>query len=372
MSIFSKNKQKGEHEVRDEQPEVVQSQAEIRDDSDSSPELPDSQTGTGEAPVDAQDQGAAQQLKTGKIKQAKPKPGLIELLAGETGDFVSDLEPYLPAELIGGSVPQIPGTEEEAVWNAATQACGTEKVHFTYTVDAGRCWYLACPSYSLASHPESWCPLAAALPGKSEHWDTETVYLYEQEGQAGAMRWDPDTGRLQVFLGAARTILPRVQSMDANFVTIDPEIADIVPWQNRQLKTEKLSRAVVRVLIYVALLINIICIAILGFQSVMINTIERDLDEVRQETERASTQLMLKASKSLQSDVYKHLSRIQQLLDDLSQINGTLVKYEVKGEGKIRWEALVPASYKSGVMSVKGEVQPGVTEDGRVRIVGKR
>src|SRR5690606_7703684 len=124
-------------------------------------------------------------------------------------------------------IPHVAGSEDEAVWNAASQACGTEKVHYTYSVDGGRLWYLACPSAALASSPDSWCPLAAALPGKSEFWDKETVYLYEQEGLASALRWDPDTGRMQVFLGASRTLLPRIQSMDASFVTINPEVADI-------------------------------------------------------------------------------------------------------------------------------------------------
>ena len=118
---------------------------------------------------------------------ARPRPGMADFLAGESKSFVSDLLPYLPQELIGGVIPHLPGTEDEAVWNAASQACSTEKVHFCYSVEGGRLWYLACPSSSMASNPDSWCPLAAALPGKSEFWDKETVYLYEQEGLASAL-----------------------------------------------------------------------------------------------------------------------------------------------------------------------------------------
>src|SRR5690606_142515 len=117
---------------------------------------------------------------------ARPKPGVADFLAGESKRFNSNLTPSLPHELIGGAIPHIPGAEEESVWNAATQACGTEKVHYTYSSDGGRLWYLACPSSSLASAPDSWCPLAAALPGHSEFWDKETVYLYEQESMASA------------------------------------------------------------------------------------------------------------------------------------------------------------------------------------------
>jgi len=186
-------------------------------------------------------------------KSAPLKPGVDDYLAGEANSFVKDLLPYLPHELVGGSVPHIAGTEEEAVWNAASQACGTEKVNFCYTIENKRCWYIATPTSSLASNPDSWCPLSAALPGNSEYWDKETVYIYEQEGMASALRWDPDTGRMQVFLGAGRTLLPRIQSMDANFVTINPEMASPVPWRNRALKTEKLSRAAARVLLLVGI-----------------------------------------------------------------------------------------------------------------------
>lgn len=281
------------------------------------------------------------------------------------------LSPHLPQELVGGSIPHIPGTEEEAVWNAASQACATEKVHFCYTVEGKRCWYLACPSSSLASNPDSWCPLAAALPGESEHWDKETVYLFEQEGTASALRWDPETGRMQVFLGASRTLLPRMQSMDANFVTINPEMAKPVPWINRMLQTEKLSRFAAKVLLFSGIFLNLLIFSIIAGQFIYTNTIERDLKKVKDKTDRVSQQLMIEAYNALQSDSIKHMVRIQEILDDLREIDGTLVKYEVEGS-KLTWEAAVPQPYGKGVKSLRN-VKPGELEtDGRVRIIGKK
>ena len=298
---------------------------------------------------------------------SRPKPGMADRLAGEANDFVDNLKAYLPQELVGGSIPHVPGSEEEAVWNAASQACGTEKVHFCYSIDEGRVYYLACPSAMLASNPDSWCPLAAALPGNSEYWDRETVYLYEQEGIASALRWDPETGRMQVFLGASRTILPRIQSMDANFVTINPEVADVVPWRNRNLKTEKLSRATARMLIIIALFINLIAVSILFYNYVAINLMERDLQSVQNETTRASDELMMKAYNAMQSDTIKHLVRIQEILDDLAKVNGTLVKYEVKGSS-LEWEALIPPAFANDFGKPQG-IEQG---DGRVRVKGNR
>lgn len=303
---------------------------------------------------------------------ATPKPGMADYIAGESDTVVANLTPYLPQELVGGSIPHVPGTEEEAVWNAASQACGTERVHYVFTVEDGRIWYLACPSSSLASNPDSWCPLSAALPGNSEYWDRETVYLYEQEGIASALRWDPETARMQVFLGAARTLLPRIQSMDANFVTINADVAQVVPWRNRQLRTEKLSRATAMALLYVGLVINVIAAAVLLFQYVITNFVERDLARVKQETEKVSTDLMFNALNALQSDSVKHMVRVQELLDHLAKIDGTLVKYEVN-KGSIVWEALVPQSFSDCTGPLAGcQKNPGLEPDGRVRIRGTR
>ena len=320
----------------------------------------------GKKNTDADEKGKPDEVKTQSSGVSHPSPGMSDYIAGEAKSYIRDLKPFLPQELIGGVIPHVPGTEEEAVWNAASQACGTEKVHFCYSIQGDRVWYLACPSASLASNPDSWCPLAAALPGNSEYWDQETVYLYEQEGLAAALRWDPETSRMQVFLGASRTILPRIQSMDANFVTIKPEMADIVPWRNRNLRTEKLSRATVMGLLYTALVICFISLILLVFGMFSINVMKRDLARVKQETERASTDLMIKAANTMKSETVKHMVNIQELLDHLARVDGTLVRYEVK-KGKLEWEALIPQAFAKEFPTAKN---PQLESDGRVRIKG--
>ncbi len=314
----------------------------------------------------------------------RPKPSMSDILSGEKKDFAANLKPYLPQDLIGGSLPHIPGSEEEAVWNAAAQACGTEKVHYTYTVNEGRIWYLACPSASLASNPDSWCPLAAALPGNSEYWDKETVYLFEQEGQASALRWDPETNRMQVFLGASRTILPRVQSMDANFVTINPAVSDVYPWSNRTLKTEQMSRALVRTLLYTGLIVNAVIAIILVLNLISIGFVDRDLENVKDKSDRAALELVEKASNVMQSDTIQHMVRIQQLLDKIALSNGYLTKYDVSGNSA-KWQAIVPqalapkaiddTTYRGvvdGKLTVRAPKVSGKTEGDNVLIEGKK
>ena len=297
---------------------------------------------------------------------------LMERIANDMAMARRIYTPSLPSELVAGSIPHIAGVEEESVWNAAVQACGTERVHFTYTVEDGKCWYLATPSSSLASNPDSWCPLAAALPGNSEYWDRETVYIYERDGQASALRWDAETGRMQLFLGASRTILPKVQSMDANFVTINPDTADIVPWVNIELKTDMLTRAAGKIMVasgaLMAILAGIYILAMFAYA----NTIRPQLDQTKSETELASMQLLNDAARSLENDTIEHIFRIQELLDTLLQIQGTLVKYEVKG-GQVTWEALVPRAFSSTDNPILRGARPvsnSLESDGRVRIRG--
>ncbi len=299
---------------------------------------------------------------------ARVKPGMSDVLSGEKKVFVGNLDPFLPQEIIGGTIPHIPGTEDEAVWNAASQGCATEKVHYVYTVEEGRVFYLACPSATMASNPDSWCPLAAALPGNSEYWDRETVYLYEQEGVASALRWDPETSRMQVFLGASRTILPRVQSMDANFVTINAAVADIVPWRNRTLRTEQLSRATIRTFAYTGLLVTLITTFLLFWSIMSIHLIERTLDDVKFRTLQATNTLLKDAHNATQSDMVKHMVEIQNILDRLPRADGTLVRYEVKGGKKAEWEALVLPAYADRFGKAS---EDGIEKDGRIRVLNK-
>jgi len=211
------------------------------------------------------------------------------------------------------------------------------------------------------------------LPGNSEYWDQETVYLYEQEGNASALRWDPETHRMQVFLGASRTILPRVQSMDANFVTVNPEVADVIPWKNRTLRTEKLSRATAKMLVVSGMMVAITAAIILAFSWFSVSLLQRDLDSVKKQSEDASLQLVRDANSAMKSDTIKHMVRIQELLDSLAQIDGTLVRYEVK-KGRLEWEALVPRAFAVQAMQDLNAQPKGNAKekDGRMRIRGSR
>lgn len=293
-----------------------------------------------------------------------------EAVGGLKGKSVgkNNLAPFLPSDLVGGSIPYIPGKEDEGVWNAAAQACGTERVHYCYSIDEGRCWYLATPSSALASNPDSWCPLSAALPGNSEYWDRQTVYIYEQEGLAGALRWDQETGRMQVFLGVSRTILPRIQSMEANFVTINPEVAKPVVWKNRALYQEQLSRMVLKVLFFSGLLVTLGALLVWVGAYTLANSLTPKLEKAREITVQATNTLMMDAANALQSNTDHHLARVIELLNTTAGFGGVLTKYEVKADNSVEWTALIPNAVQPGQIQATAV---GI-EDGRVKVKGTK
>lgn len=300
---------------------------------------------------------------------------VFDFLAGEASVKSFELpamSPHLPSDLVGGSVPQVPGAEAEAVWHAASQACGTETIHYCYSVDGGRVWYLAVPSSSLSSIANSWCPLGSALPGQSEHWDKDTVYLYEQEGQASALRWDTGTNRMQLFVGPSRTILPRIQSMNANFVTINPETAKPLPWQSRNLKLERMARYSSVVTLLSGIALTAVLLLYILFVNMTTVSLRPQLEELKAQSQMASQELIMKSYQAFASNTPKHFARTRELHQALYDLGGQLVKYELKADGSVEWSALVPqavvAAENPAFRSAKPTAQIG--DDGRVTIVG--
>src|SRR6202012_5949472 len=99
------------------------------------------------------DQGSAKAHATaGNDLVSESSNSMMRALVGPvdtSGDF------YFPPDLIGGTCPRIAGEEEEIVWNAAAEACDTERVHVIWRSVGNRIWYLAVRSSDLASHPNT-------------------------------------------------------------------------------------------------------------------------------------------------------------------------------------------------------------------------
>jgi len=134
-------------------------------------------------------------------------------LTGST-TFVDEF--YFPSEVIGGMCPHIPGAEEETAWNAAAEACDSERVHIVWQAFDNRVWYLAVRSSELASHTSSWCPFAALLPGMKEAMTPPICYTYYGE-EIATMMTVTDEG-LHIYRGTNPIVRAKAGALVFGFI----------------------------------------------------------------------------------------------------------------------------------------------------------
>ena len=111
---------------------------------------------------------------------------------------------YFPVELIGGCCPRVIGEEAEIVWNAAAEASDSERVHVVWQSMGDKIWFLAVRSAELASHPNTWCPFAALLPGMKDAAPLPACYTYYTDEAATMMTISADG--LQIHRGTASVV----------------------------------------------------------------------------------------------------------------------------------------------------------------------
>ena len=160
--------------------------------------------------------------------------------------------------------------------------------------------------------------------------------------------------------------MPKVESMDANFVTINPEVARTVIWHNMALNQERLSRFAIKVLVFSGLGVTLISLLFLAGSYMLAGIISPQLDKARQVTTQATNQLLIDATAAQHSNVSQHLSRIIELNNVIGSFGGVLEKYEVKDGGGVMWEALIP----SAVAPKQLQATAIGAEKGRIRIQG--
>jgi hypothetical protein len=258
--------------------------------------------------------------------------------------------------------------------NAAAHACATDRVHFTYTIAYGRCWYLATRSALLASAPDSWCPLALALPQEDIPQENNAIYVYSQGAMTAALQCDIDRHHLQVYLGKSRLMLPGLLNKGAAIYDVQTEDALPRPWSNEQLRRDRVAQGAARFILKSGLA-TLACAVLVGgalaLSPVLMNPA---VEQARLKTIQETDKTLKDAQGQFANAAILHLHRIQELLDALITVKGTLVRYEVKGGGAVEWEALVPYDFASGDNPIIGEVLVigEIDDDGRVRIRGTK
>lgn len=261
--------------------------------------------------------------------------------AGMMGEF------YFPSELIGGTCPRIAGEEEEIVWNAAAEACDSERVHVVWQSVENKIWYLAVRSSELASHPNTWCPFAALLPGMKNAAAPPVCYTYYGDESATMMMVTSDG--LQIYRGTGLVVRAKAERSaremgDAPIIELVPDkILELnsVPWYSLSLFEDRARRILSAMAVFAALILAGLSFVIWLLASLSLISAKHDLSQTLAETERKTMELMRTVEKSRGSPMRDQLAAFATLNDGLLKVDGFLQVYEIR-DGKARWRAIVP------------------------------
>jgi hypothetical protein len=294
-----------------------------------------------------------------------------EMTEEDGENFSTDLSQsyYFPAELIGGSSPYVKGEEEAMAWQAAAEACDSERIHFVHTASEGRVWYLAVRSMDLASHPKSWCPFAPVLPGLPDARPSPVIYTHYSDEAAALMAVHDDS--LQVIRGTTSIIRAKAERMaremnNAELVDLVPDVIVNLkpqPWQSLSLLEDRARRflAITSALTGVAITIGSFFIWLLA--SITSLAYHANLTDLQARTHAAAVQLQQSATVLRTSEMREQLAAFSKLNENLINLQGWLKLYILQ-DGKVKWWAVVPSNLTSAPIQDLGAQTLDTTDDG--------
>jgi hypothetical protein len=280
------------------------------------------------------------------VAVASSASSLTRVLMGGIGGLG---EYYFPSELIGGTCPRIAGEEEEIVWNAAAEACDTERVHVVWQSVDNKIWYLAVRSSELASHVGTWCPFASLLPNMKNSAPPPVCYTYFSDETATMMAVTPDG--LQIYRGTTLVVRAKAErtARELGNVPIIDLVPDRilqltpVPWYSVSLFEERARRMLAAFAALTAISLTVLSFFVWMLASMALLSTQHDLHEAEARTRDKTMELMGTVEHLRASPMREQLAKFTDLNDGLINVNGFLQVYEIKN-GKTRWRALLPTN----------------------------
>jgi hypothetical protein len=274
-----------------------------------------------------------------------------------TGSIIADEDFYFPPDLIGGTCPRIVGDEEELVWNAAAEACDTERVHVVWRSFGNRIWYLAVRSSDLASHANTWCPLASLLPTEND----KLPVCYTYFGEEIAVLMVVTAEGLNIFRGTAPVVRAKAERTareldNAPIVNLDPDRVEklaVVPWYSLSLFEDRALRVLATVSVFASLVIMVLSFLVWITASMATMTSRHDLADALDRTQTKSMDLLRQAESMRSSPMRTQIEKFLSINETLLSLNGFLNVYEIKDKG-VRWRAVVPTSATADSISAMG------------------
>lgn len=273
---------------------------------------------------------------------------------GAVGDY------FFPVELIGGCCPRVIGEEVDIVWNAAAEASDSERVHVVWQSMGDKIWFLAVRSSELASHPNTWCPFAALLPGMKDAAALPACYTFYTDEAATMMTVMADG--LQIHRGTASVVRAKAERTvremggDVHVIELTPERLQAltpVPWYSVSLFEDRARRILASFSVIGAIGLAAAALIVWIIATVAMISAEANHKTITTRAEDASIKLLSSVQGMRASPMREQLAKFADLNDGLLALNGWLEIYQVKG-GKTLWRALVPPNVTSERISELG------------------
>ncbi|MDD3370819.1 MAG: hypothetical protein PHE27_03215 [Alphaproteobacteria bacterium] len=306
-----------------------------------------------------------------KVALSESSTSLLQSLMGNVGD-IGDF--YFPPDIIGGVCPRIPGEEESIVWNAAVEACDTERVKIVWQSAGSMVWYLAVKTSDLASNPNSWCPFAALLPRDAKDVaNLPACYTYYGDELAILMVVAIDG--LQVFRGTAAVIRAKAERMSREYggkqkpveiINIDLfQIGKMtpVPWYSASLFEDRARRILATSSVLVSLAIVVFSFVVWLLASMTMVAARHELADTKEQTHMKTMKLLSEAQDMRSSQLRDQIEKFLNVNEGLLNLNGFLTVYEIKDK-YTRWKATVPVSTTADRISAIGGKSIETTDRG--------
>jgi len=280
-------------------------------------------------------------------------------------------EYYFPPELIGGCCPRVAGNEQEIVWNAAAEACDSERIHVVWQARGDKIWYLAVRSSELASHPRTWCPFASLLPGMKDASSPPVCYTYYSDEAATMMTVSADG--LQIHRGTASMMRAKAdrtaRSLDnAQVIELVPDRIEKltpVPWFSLSLFEDRARRILAAFSVVGAISIAGLALFVWFVATMAMVAAHTDKAEIEARSSEKSLLLLQNVQAIRASPMREQLAKFAELNDGLLMLNGYLEIYQIS-KNKVSWRAVVPPNITSDRINDIGGRTLDTTQQGVV------
>ncbi len=274
---------------------------------------------------------------------------LAEKLRALTGPVDEAANIYFPGDLVGGFCARTEGDEPRLVWNAATEACGSERVVVAWRSVGNGIWYLAAKSEDLASHVHSWCPLAALLPSEKNKTILPVCYTHYGTyfGEDIALLMVVKPNDLRIYRSTPVIIRAKAErtarELGEGTKIIDIDLARIermtpAPWRSMSLFEDRARRILSAFSVFASLAVAGAAFAVWLYAQVDILSSTRANDRA----EARSAGIVARAEDLRVSPLRRELKNLLDVNEGVLSVDGYLSVYELQ-EGAVRWRASAPA-----------------------------